>query len=102
MPRKTHHIILCCGANGRGVVYGEVSKKPVPGEPVTLRNARMVLRWSTACGGLFGLAAMGPRGQPTDTRITHAVAETTETVWREYIVVSPAAAQQFAAWSPVA
>ena len=81
-------IILCFGEHGRGVVYGYVDTDPVPGQPVTLTNARMVLRWDVH--GLFGLAAKGPAG---DTRLTHAVESTTETRWQEWIAVSPEAAE---------
>lgn len=94
--------ILCCGAHGRAVVYGYVDSKPVPGEPVTLYDARMVLSWAEECGGLFGLAARGPRGNPErGTRITHAVPETTETVWQESLAVSPDAARELDQWPAV-
>jgi hypothetical protein len=85
-------IILCCGENGRAVVYGHVEKEPVPSEPVTLHDARMVLYWSEACGGLFGLATNGPR---KGTRITCAVERVRETVWQEWLLVSAAAEKAF-------
>lgn len=88
-------IILCCGANGRAVVYGYVNRDPVPGKAVTLRRARLVLYWDAACGGLLGLAAKGPRGS---TRITHAVDSVTETVWQEAVSVSPEAARELDEW----
>lgn len=90
-------IILCCGANGRGVVYGYVDSDPVPGEPVKLHNARMVMYWARECGGLFGLAAKGPKG---DTRISHEVPDTTATVWQEFITVSKDAAKLIDEWKP--
>ena len=88
-------IILCAGANGRAVVFGWVDTEPVPGDAVTLHNARMVLRWSAECGGLFGLAANGPR---TTTRMTPPVISTTATVWQEVVAVSPAAAERLISW----
>lgn len=88
-------IILCCGASGRAVVFGHVSKWPEKGEPVTLHNARMILYWSSACGGLFGLAANGPR---ENTRITPSIGKTTETVWQEVVEVSAAAAKALDEW----
>jgi len=87
-------IILCAGPNGRAVIFGLVTEDPVPGEPVTLRDARMVLRWEGG-SGLFGLAANGP--QP-GSRITAPVESTTATVWREVIEVSPAAADAITGW----
>ena len=88
-------ILLCCGQNGRAVIYGDVTKKPKQGEPVIVKNARMVLRWDDACGGLFGLAAKGPA---KDTRITHAVSETVETKWQEWLTVTDEAAAAIDAW----
>ena len=87
-------IILCCGANGRAVVYGWVEKDPVPGKPVTLYDARMVLRWEGS-GGLFGLAAKGPEGR---SRITASVERVVETSWQEHVIVSPKAAQALDDW----
>jgi len=88
-------IILCAGQNGRAVIFGHVASDPVAGQPVTLYDAKMVLRWDSACGGLFGLAAQGPKA---DTRLTHAVAETTETVWQEWVAVSADAASALLKW----
>ncbi len=88
-------IILCCGQNGRAIVIGDTKRRPVKGKPVTLTNARMCLRWSAECGGLFGLAAKGPKG---DTRITHSVAETVETVWQEWCAVSDVAVRELDKW----
>ena len=88
-------IILCCGANGRAVIFGRVETDPVPGQPVTLHGARMVLYWSAECGGLLGLAAWGPK---TTTRITHAVPFVTETVWQEVVGVSETAAAEMDRW----
>ncbi len=63
-------IIVCTGTNGRAVVFGYVDKEPDVGDLVTIYDARMVLRWDEKCGGLFGLAANGPKG---DTRLTAPV-----------------------------
>ena len=89
------HAIVCGGSQGKAVVYGECDALPVPGEPYTLRNARMVLRWSTECGGLFGLAASGPKG---DTRLTSAVAVVSDEAARQVLSVSADAVAAFAAW----
>jgi hypothetical protein len=90
-------IILCAGKNGSAVLVGQVSKLPVPGEPVTLKNARMVIYWAAECGGLLGLAAQGPQGK---TRITHAVPRVVETVWHEWVEVTQEAATEIDAWPP--
>ena len=91
-------IILCCGEHGRAVIIGDVDEAPVPGQPVTLRDARMVLYWSAQTGGLFGLAARGPR---EGCRITAAVSETTATVWQEWLTVSDDAAEGLDAWPAI-
>jgi hypothetical protein len=88
-------IILCCGTNGRAIVYGRVESEPAPGESVTLYGARMVLYWSEACGGLFGLAATGPR---KGCRVTEPVASVTETKWQECLSVSEKSAKVFDGW----
>lgn len=87
-------IILCCGEHGRAVVYGYVEEDPVPGQPVELHRARMVIRWEGR-GGLFGVAA---EGLATGSRLTVAVARTVETKWQEWIEVSPQAAKVIDAW----
>jgi len=88
-------IILCCGPNGRAVIIGNVEADPVPGEPVHLTDARMVLYWSSDCGGLLGLAARGPRGS---TRITVSVPSITETSWQECICLTEVAAKKVDQW----
>ena len=88
-------IILCAATNGRAVIIGKVAQDPTPGEPVELHDARMVLYWDAKCGGLFGLAAKGPKG---DTRITHAVERTMETVWQEWTTISEEAAAAIDEW----
>lgn len=88
-------IILCAGARGQAVIVGWVDKMPRPGEAVTLFNARMILLWDAACGGLFGLASDGPAG---DTRLTTTVSETTETVWQETVSVSEQAMIKIQEW----
>ena len=86
-------IILCCGQNGRGLVYGYVDCEPIPGEPVRLEKARMILYYPS--GGTFGLASVGP---PEESRVTHRVDVTVETVWQEWIAVDDAAAKKFDGW----
>lgn len=88
-------IILCCGLHGRCLVIASVESDPVPGEPVTMYDARMVLKWSEGCGGLFGFAASGPRG---GTKITRSVPRAVETVWQEWIELSDEAAQAIDRW----
>lgn len=83
-------IILCAGANGRALIYGYVATEPIPGQPVRLERARMVLYYPS--GGTFGLAAKGP---PKDSRVTDAVPVTVETVWQEWLAVTPQAAGVF-------
>ena len=79
---ERQYIILCGGSQGRAIVCGYVDSEPVSGEPVTLHDARMVLRWDAECGGLFGLAAGGPKG---DTRMTPAVPQVTDTDWQQWM-----------------
>lgn len=86
-------IILCCGANGRALVYGYVDALPEPGQPVKLYKARMPISFPS--GGTLGLAAVGP---PKGSRVTHAVEEVLETVWQEYLTVSEKAAEVFDGW----
>lgn len=87
--------IVCCGTNGRAVLVGESETEPVAGQPVRLTNARMVLYWDTACGGLLGLAAHGPKGS---TRITAAVASHGDECVRQWLAVSPEAQEEIQKW----
>ena len=64
--------IICTGETGRAVVFGYVSALPQPEQPVTIKDARMIIRWDK--NGLFGLACEGPKG---DTRISGKVPVTT-------------------------
>jgi hypothetical protein len=88
MTDKKIPVIICVGANGRGVVYGYADKMPESGDKVTLTNARMILRFGTV-GGLFGLAAKGPTD---DLRLT-AVIEQTSAVVQQALQVSTHAAR---------
>ena len=92
---KLKPILLCCGANGRAVVYGRVETDPVPGEPVVILGARMILYWSVETCGVFGLAARGPGN---GCRITAAVERVVETVWQEALSVSAEASIAIDAW----
>lgn len=87
--------IVCCGKNGRAVLIGESPVEPEAGKPVTLNNARMVLYWDTECGGLFGLAAKGPKGK---TRITAAVERHGDECVRQWVAVSDSAKKEIDAW----
>ena len=86
--------IICAGETGRAVVFGYVEKLPEPNETISIKNARMVLRWSGECGGLFGLATNGPKG---DTRITAEVQETTCTA-RQALTVSSQSEADIKTW----
>ena len=76
--------IVCTGSEGRAVVFGYTDTVPVIDYAITLHRARMVPRWDAACGGLFGLAAAGPKG---DTRLTQEV-ETTGCIVAQFIAVA--------------
>lgn len=89
---KRQPIILCAGQNGRAVIYGYVDSEPVPGEPVRLYDARMLIYWHSDSKGLFGCAAKGPA---KGSRLSPVVPSTTETVWQEWIEVTPRAARVF-------
>ena len=87
--------IVCCGTNGRAVIVGECESEPVCGEPITLRNARMILYWPTSCGGLFGLAAKGPKN---GLRLTESVEATATEAVRQWLTVPDAVAEQLREW----
>lgn len=88
--------IICGGSeNGRAAIFGWCKNEPVPGQPVQLFNAQMVLYWSEQCGGLFGLAAAGPR---SGTRITKPVRYVADKFCTQVISVSDEAAKAFAEW----
>lgn len=87
-------IILCAGENGRVLVYGYVDEEPVPGKPVRLSKARMVIYYPS--GGTFGLGADGP---PSGSRLSKAVETTVETKWQEWLAVSEKAAEVFDGWA---
>ena len=78
------------------MIVGDVDTEPVPGKPVKLTNCRMVLYWASECGGLFGLAANGPR---CNTRITESLAVVVETVWCEWCAVSDVAVERIDKWT---
>lgn len=87
--------IVCCGTNGRAVLIGESENEPVAGQPITLTNARMVLYWDAACGGLLGLAANGPKGS---TRITAAVDRHGDECVHQWVAVSGVAKEAIDRW----
>ena len=93
--KKRFPILLCGGPQGRAVIYGDVDVKPVPGEVVTLYDAKMVLYWSKECNGLLGLAANGPKA---GTRLTPSVSSVTDTDWKQWMDVSPEASRAFREW----
>ena len=56
---KTHPaipVIVC--TDKRGVVFGYCTDTSA--RPITLKNARMALYWSSDVGGVFGLGEKGP------------------------------------------
>ena len=88
--------LVCYGTpSPRAVVIGQSIVEPVIGQPITLDGARMVLYWDAACGGLYGLAANGPKGS---TRITAPVPRWAVTV-AEWAEMSDDVAAKVAAWS---
>ena len=93
-PMNRIPILLCAGANGRALVYGYTATEPNLGQPVRLARARMILYYPS--GGTFGLCAVGP---PEGSRVTHAVETVVETVWQEWLTVTPAAAEVFDGWA---
>ena len=88
-------VIVCCGTNGRCVIFGECETKPATGQPITLHHARMVLYWPAECGGLFGLAARGPKN---GLRLTEAVETTATESVRQWLSVSDKAADALRTW----
>lgn len=90
-------VIICCGDRGRCVVFGECEQEPVSGQSITLHNARMVLYWPSACKGLFGLAANGPKD---GLRLTSAVAKTQTDDVKQWLSVSDDIAQRMQQWEP--
>lgn len=91
-------VIICCGTNGRAVVFGDCNGEPEVGQPVTLQNARMVLYWPKECGGLFGLAANGPK---TGLRLSESVSQTSTEVVRQWLTVDSDAGVKLAEWPAV-
>ena len=90
-------VIVCCGTNGRCVIVGECERLPVVGNPVTLQNARMVLFWPAECGGLFGVAANGPK---EGLRLTAAVTATSTDIVHQWLAVPDEIGEQIRAWPP--
>ena len=93
--REMKPYIVCTGENGRAVIYGYCEADPIAGQPIIVHKARMVLYWSSECGGLLGLAARGPQ---TKTRLTHAVDRTGLSAVTEWVDVSASAAQGMDQW----
>jgi hypothetical protein len=87
-------VINCGGETGRAVVFGWVDTEPVIGEQCRMTDARMILWWSSECGGLMGLASDGPK---TATRITATVPVAAHTT-RQWMRCSDSAAAAIAAW----
>ena len=88
-------VIVSAGKRGTAVLYGDIDSPPVAGQPITVRNARMILRWPAECGGLLGLAGRGP---VPGTAITAAVPSTTTSCWTDWTEVSSEAAEAIDAW----
>ena len=89
------NVIVCCGTNGRCVVFGKCKSEPRTGEPITLEGARMVLYWPSECGGLFGLAAKGP---VSGVRLTDSVERTATESVRQWISVPDDVAVMLTSW----
>lgn len=87
--------LVCCGATGRAALIGRSPTEPVAGQPITLADARMILYWDSACGGLLGLAANGPKG---NAQITASVPRHGDECVRQWIEITPKAASLIDAW----
>ncbi len=87
--------IVCCGEHGRAVLVGKSPTEPVAGQPIRLTDARMILYWSSECGGLLGLAANGPK---TSTRITASVPSHGDECVKQWVEVSDNAAKEIDQW----
>lgn len=85
--------IVCCGANGRCVIVGDVESEPVQGACCRVENARMILYWPS--GGLLGVAANGP---PEGSRLTAPVPTTVTSPVTEWIAVTDDAAREIDEW----
>ena len=96
MSSNKKPVIICATKEGRAVLFGWVDGDPVPNQPVTIYDARMVLYWGGK-GGLFGLAAKGPS---PDSRITQAVPRVVEHVWAQCLDVTDKAAKALAEHPP--
>ena len=90
-------VIVTVGTPDRCVIFGHADGPVKPGDSPKLIKARMVLYWSKECGGLFGLAANGPK---TNTRLTAPVTTWTGEVTR-VIAVSAKVAKELDRW-PIA
>jgi hypothetical protein len=87
--------IVFCGEKGRAVLVGECDREPETGKPIMMTNVSMILRWDVQCGGIFGLAAKGPKG---DTRITEAVERHGDACVHQWIKVSDLAEKEIKKW----
>jgi hypothetical protein len=56
MANQTRKVLVC--TDKRAVVFGTATD--IDYSAMTLTNARMCLRWSSAIGGVFGLTDKGP------------------------------------------
>jgi len=88
--------IVCCGTNGRCVIYGYSPVEPEHGKPCRLTDARMIVYW--ASGGLLGVAANGPT---EGSRITAPVPVTETSPVTEWIAVDDDAASKVEQWPPL-
>ncbi len=93
--RNMKPVIVCCGTNGRAVIFGWSEDEPVAGQPVKMNDARMVLYWSAECGGLLGLAANGPK---PGTKMTAVVECHGDECVRQWVSVSKLAAKEMDEW----
>ena len=89
--------IICGGATGRAVIFGWLDTEPEAEKPCVIYDARMVLYWPAACGGLLGLAANGPQ---RGLRMTGTVARVTDTA-RQSLSVTAEAAKALTEWPGV-
>ena len=88
------YIITTGATAGRCVLFGYCEEEPEIGEEFRLERSRMVLYWPKECGGLFGLAADGPKD---GLRLSGAVTTKGHPV-REVIEVEHDVAEMLSAW----
>jgi len=78
-------VLVCGGKTGRAVLVGYTREPITVGEPYTLHNARMLIYWPSACGGLLGFAQDGPKA---GTRLSRTVDEVSDAIAHQVMPLS--------------